>query len=120
MLKREAEVKDEDDALEWKVEKKIDIVDDSLQGKQQQQLSLSPSGEIIFDNVTFRYKTRSQRKALGSSLADLAGQKRGGGGGREGGRGHGGAVEAEEWVDTWEETYGKNSKMTTTMQKQKK
>eukprot|EP00957_Ditylum_brightwellii_P104807 7988721-Ditylum_brightwellii.AAC.1 len=59
--------------------------DASLQGKQQQ-----PSGEIMFDNVTFRYKTRSRRKALGSSLADLAGQKRGGGGGRGGGRGHGG------------------------------
>jgi len=90
MLKREAEVKDEDDALEWKVEKKIDMGDASLQGKQQQQLSLSPSGEIMFDNVTFRYKTRSRRKALGSSLADLAGQKQGGGGGRGGGRGHGG------------------------------
>jgi len=76
MLNRTPEIQDVPNAYAWKPP--TDKDDD-------------PSGEIVFENVSFYYKMNSRRRALGSSLADLAAKnKRSRFGGRGGFHGKGG------------------------------
>lgn len=77
MLRSKPLVVDADDAMEW---------DDAL--KQQQKKGLSAdasSGEITFDNVTFRYNIKTQRKNQGGP--DSNGKSSSGKGGSGQGKG---------------------------------
>lgn len=75
-LKSVPSVKDSDDAVDWEV---------ALQRRRQQQPGLLEStGDIKFENVSFRYKVKATRKKLGGHEEDEdISNTRGGGRGRK-------------------------------------
>ena len=73
MLRRVPDVRDSDDAIVW----------DPKSGGEKGRGAGEASGDIVFENVSFHYKSSSRRRALGGSLITKPG-RRGMGGGMHG------------------------------------
>ena len=108
MLKSKPLVMDAEDAVEWDValeqqQKRQQVAEPPNKDSPNSDATTNPSGEIAFDNISFRYKVKAQRKKLGgpeSENGNKFGGKRGGkgGGGGFGRKGmHGGRRGRAVW-----------------------
>lgn len=79
MLNRIPEVQDKPNAYDWKKE-------DTLTTTSGNQTGVESSGELVFENISFKYRAHGHKRALGSAaeMMSKSQNRRGGGYGRRG------------------------------------